>query len=57
MGDEKNLESLVLSDEICPTPETLYLGYTCHVFEIEANDKRFRVSVVGTETTVIETTD
>lgn len=34
-------------------PETLFLGFTRHVFEVEADGERFRVEIEGTSVSVV----
>lgn len=51
--DEREFEETAISNEISATPDTLYLGFIWHVFEIEADGIVFRVRVDGRTTTII----
>lgn len=53
IGDTNELLDMEAHNEINETPDTLYLGYCLHVFEIEADGQRFRVSVDGKNTQVL----
>lgn len=45
--------SLPAPTDIAEAPDTLYLGYVRHVFELEADGRRFRVIVEGREAKII----
>lgn len=49
IGEEAALTGSRIRTEIMEAPDTLYLGYIRHVFEIEADGVQFRVSVKGCE--------
>lgn len=49
LGEETDLASAELGTEIMDAPDTLYLGFIVHIFEIEADGVQFRVSVDGRE--------
>lgn len=49
IGGEIDLASAELGTEIMGAPDTLYLGFIRHIFEIEADGVQFRVSVDGRE--------
>lgn len=52
IGERDSIENLGSSEEICENVPTLNLGYSFHIFEIEADGQKFRVSVDGKETQV-----
>lgn len=49
IGEVTDLASAELGTEIMEAPDTLYLGFFRHIFEIEADGVQFRVSVDGCE--------
>jgi hypothetical protein len=51
--DEREFKQAGPSQEIVATPETLYLGFIWHIFEIEADGILFRVRVDGRTTKII----
>ena len=50
--DESEFEEVGELQEISATPETLYLGFIWHIFEIEADGVLFRVRVDGKATKI-----
>ena len=47
------LAEMERSNEIADAPDTLYLGFVRHVFEIDADGNVFRVSVDGKNTDAV----
>lgn len=53
IGDSDDLEQIAPSEKISENPPTLNLGIVCHIFEIEADGQKFRVSVDGKEKNIL----
>ncbi len=53
MGEADDLESFRIDQVVDGPTDTLFLGFTKHVLEIEADGQRFRVGVEGSDVEVI----
>ncbi|MEO1046404.1 MAG: hypothetical protein AAFX04_13255 [Pseudomonadota bacterium] len=53
MPDADSLGVMERDDHIAEAPDTLFIGFVQHVFEIEADNKTFRVGVAGKEVEII----
>ena len=54
IGDQQDIEGMERSNEIVENVPTLYLGYSRHIFEIEADGQTFRVIVDGKKTKIFK---
>lgn len=53
IADSNDLAAMPPSTDIADNPPTLNLGFVRHIFEIEADGEKFRVSVDGGDTKLL----